>query len=111
MQWFLNIAKNDDSEYQKNILTAILPQIIPFFNPTANKFQHINCNHNISSYFVLRTIMKINLVPICFQEKELDEKEPLAIKAKNDNQGLLKDYELAKKAVQDLTVYYIIYIC
>ncbi|RGB44102.1 putative nuclear condensin complex subunit Smc2 [Rhizophagus diaphanus] len=35
--------------------------------------------------------------------KELNEKEPLAIKAVNDNQGLLKDYESAKKVVQNLT--------
>jgi structural maintenance of chromosome 2 len=41
--------------------------------------------------------------------KELNEKEPLAIKAVNDNQGLLKDYESAKKVVQNLTVCYIVY--
>ncbi|GET52211.1 uncharacterized protein OCT59_010698 [Rhizophagus irregularis] len=77
-QWFLNVAKNENFEYQKNILTAILPQIIPFFNlpqPTTNTSQHINCNHNIPSYFVLKTIMKINKIPIDFQEKESDEKE------------------------------------
>jgi structural maintenance of chromosome 2 len=42
-------------------------------------------------------------------KKELKEKEPLARKAKNDSQGLLKDYESAKKAVQDLTVYIILF--
>ena len=66
-QWFLNIAKDNNFEYQKKILTAILPQIIPFFNslqPTTN--QHIDCNHNIPSYFVLKTIMKINKIPINF---------------------------------------------
>ena len=31
-QWFLNIVKDENFEYQKNILTAIVPQIIPFFN-------------------------------------------------------------------------------
>jgi len=40
-------------------------------------------------------------------KKELKEKEPLAKKAQSDSQGLLKDYESAKKAAQDLTVLYI----
>ncbi|CAB5210003.1 unnamed protein product [Rhizophagus irregularis] len=63
---------------ESKILTPILPQIIPFVNlpqPTTNTSQHINCNHNILSYFVLKTIMKINKIPIDFQEKESDEKE------------------------------------
>ena len=37
-------------------------------------------------------------------KKELNEKEPLVIKAANDNQGLLNNYKLAKKTVQDLMV-------
>jgi structural maintenance of chromosome 2 len=43
-------------------------------------------------------------VKISHLKKELNVKEPLAIKAANDNQDLLNDYELAKKTAQDLMV-------
>ncbi|RHZ52104.1 hypothetical protein Glove_465g30 [Diversispora epigaea] len=35
-------------------------------------------------------------------KKELNEKEPQAVKAKNDNRGLLNSLELAKRSMQDL---------
>lgn len=102
-QWFLNIAKDGNFEYQKNILTAVLPQIIPFFlsQPTTNTSQHINCNQNIPSYFVLKTIVKINKIPINFQEKELDEKECEEIGRKM-GQELWKSSKYLKKNKNNL---------
>ncbi|RHZ85387.1 hypothetical protein Glove_66g75 [Diversispora epigaea] len=94
IQWLLNIAKDKNSEYQKNILATILPQIIPFFN--SNTSQHNSCNYNIPSYFVLKTIMKINQIPINFQERELDEEEYKEIGQKM-GQELWKSSKYLKK--------------
>ena len=109
-QWFLNIAKDENFEYQKNVLTAILPQIIPFFNspqPTTN--QHIDCNHNIPSYFVLKTIMKIKKFLLIFKKKSQMKRNMRKLAEKWDkNYGnhpnILKKIKITYKILKVLVV-------
>ncbi|GBC48336.2 hypothetical protein GLOIN_2v1880892 [Rhizophagus irregularis DAOM 181602=DAOM 197198] len=83
--WLLHVANNENFEYQENVLTAILPQISPFFN-AKNKSTMVSqpdisntldkslySNHSAPSYFILKTVMKLNQIPIEFQEEELNE--------------------------------------
>ncbi|RGB30745.1 hypothetical protein C1646_764947 [Rhizophagus diaphanus] len=83
--WLLHVANNENFEYQENIFTAILPQISPFFN-VKNKSTMVSqpdisntldkplySNHSAPSYFILKTVMKLNQIPIEFQEEELNK--------------------------------------
>ena len=111
--WLLNVANNENFEYQKNVLTAILPQISPFFN-SKNKStmasqpdisnapdKPLYSNHSAPSYFILRTAMKLNQIPIEFQEDELDEKKYKEI-GREMGQKLWQSYKYLKKDINNL---------
>ena len=108
-KWLLYIAKNENSEYQRNILMAILPQINPFFNSKSKsttesqpeKSNTPDISHNIPSYFILKTVMKLNQIPIEIQEEELSEQEYKEIGRKM-GQKLWQSYRYLKKNINNL---------
>jgi hypothetical protein len=90
-----------------------LPQINPFFN-SKNKSEmasqpeisntpdkSLYSNHSVPSYFILRTVMKLNQIPIEFQEKELDEQNYKEIGRKM-GQKLWQSSKHLKKNINNL---------
>ncbi|PKK75454.1 hypothetical protein RhiirC2_708101, partial [Rhizophagus irregularis] len=111
--WLLHVANNENFEYQENVLTAILPQISPFFN-AKNKSTMVSqpdisntldkslySNHSAPSYFILKTVMKLNQIPIEFQEEELNELKYKEI-GREMGQNLWQSYKCLKKNINNL---------
>ncbi|PKC06871.1 hypothetical protein RhiirA5_418981 [Rhizophagus irregularis] len=113
VQVLLHVANNENFEYQENVLTAILPQISPFFN-AKNKSTMVSqldisntldkslySNHSAPSYFILKTVMKLNQIPIEFQEEELNELKYKEI-GREMGQNLWQSYKCLKKNINNL---------
>ncbi|POG66337.1 hypothetical protein GLOIN_2v1780667 [Rhizophagus irregularis DAOM 181602=DAOM 197198] len=111
--WLLHVTNNENFEYQENVLTAILPQISPFFN-AKNKSTIVSqpdisntldkslySNHSAPSYFILKTVIKLNQIPIEFQEEELNELKYKEIGQKM-GQNLWQSYKCLKKNINNL---------
>ncbi|PKK56971.1 hypothetical protein RhiirC2_798932, partial [Rhizophagus irregularis] len=111
--WLLHVTNNENFEYQENVLTTILPQISPFFN-AKNKSTMVSqpdisntldkslySNHSAPSYFILKTVMKLNQIPIEFQEEELNELKYKEI-GREMGQNLWQSYKCLKKNINNL---------
>lgn len=78
-----------------------------------NRYLKISNLHLLPGYYYLEaknnaaqalTEIEQAKLKVSHLRKELNEKEPQAVKAKNDNRGLLYNLESAKGSIQDLQV-------